>query len=51
MLAIPETAACSCVPVSPAKQLKRSGGAFVGRLLEVKRLDEWRLHGDDGIRQ
>jgi hypothetical protein len=40
-LAIPEiAAACSCVPVKPAKQLKRSDGAFVGRLLEVKRLDD-----------
>jgi hypothetical protein len=40
-LAIPElAAACSCVPVKPAKQLERSDGAFVGRLLEVRRLDD-----------
>jgi hypothetical protein len=40
-LAIPEiAAACSCVPVKPATQLERSDGAFVGRLLEAKRLDD-----------
>jgi hypothetical protein len=36
-------AACSCVPVKPAKQLERSDGAFVGRLVAVKRIDD----GDD----